>query len=134
MSEISPILLIQGATRATARQITITGATLTDNGGGSVDLAISGGGGGGLWTASGYTGTANYGAGFNGSGAAAVFDLSLFLSVATAVVDFSAARWAFCASFIGHVCLGADNRFNSTFGALFIKIDNAIHVAVICDS
>ena len=88
MNEIRPILLIQGATRATARQITITGATLTDNGGGSVDLAISGGGGGGLWTASGYTGTANYGAGFNGSGAAAVFDLSLFLSVATAVATY----------------------------------------------
>ena len=88
-NEIRPILLIQGATRATARQITITGATLTDNGGGSVDLAISGGGGGGgLWTASGYTGTANYGAGFNGSGAAALIDLSLYLTVTTAAATY----------------------------------------------
>ncbi len=71
---ISPILLIQGATRALARQVTITGATLTDNGGGAAELAISGGGGG-LWTTSGITGTANRIAGFNGSGAAAYYQI-----------------------------------------------------------
>lgn len=86
---LSPILLIQGATRAEGRTITITGATLTDNGGGDVDLAISGGGGGGgLWTSSGYTGTANYAAGFNGSGGAALIDLSLYLTVATAAATY----------------------------------------------
>ena len=42
---VSPVLMIQGVTRARARTVTIVGATLTDNGGGDVDLTISGGGG-----------------------------------------------------------------------------------------
>ena len=99
----APILLIQGATRAEGRTITITGATLTDNGGGDVDLAISGGGGGGLWTSSGYTGTADRIAGFTGAGAAGLvtltsplslsggalsIDLSAYLTVATAAATY----------------------------------------------
>jgi len=100
---LSPILLIQGAVRASARTITVTGATVTDNGDGSVTLAISGGGGGGLWTASGYTATANRIAGFGGSGAAGLvtitsplalsggalsIDLSAYLTVATAASTY----------------------------------------------
>ena len=88
----TPILMIQGAVRAGARTITVTGATVTDNGDGSVTLAISGGGGGGLWTASGYTGTANRIAGFNGSGAAGLVTISspLALSGGALSIDLSA--------------------------------------------
>ena len=99
----TPILMIQGAVRAGARTITVTGATVTDNGDGSVTLAISGGGGGGGWTASGYTGTANRIAGFNGAGAAGLvtitsplalsggalsIDLSAYLTIATAASTY----------------------------------------------
>ena len=89
----TPILMIQGAVRAGARTITVTGATVTDNGDGSVTLAISGGGGGGgLWTASGYTGTANRIAGFNGAGAAGLVTISspLALSGGALSIDLSA--------------------------------------------
>ena len=101
---IRPILFIQGVTRARARTVTITGATLTDNGGGDVELTISGGGGGGgLWTSSGYTGTGNRLAGFDNSGAAGIvtltsplslvggalsIDLSAYLTVATAAATY----------------------------------------------
>ena len=71
---ISPILLIQGATRATTRELTISGATLADDGGGRATLTIAGGGGG-LWTSSGITGTANRIAGFNGGGGAAYYQI-----------------------------------------------------------
>lgn len=89
---IGTVLLKQGAVRARARTITITGATVTDNGDGSVTLAISGGGGGGLWTSSGYTGTANRIAGFNGSGAAGLVSLTspLSLSGGALSIDLSA--------------------------------------------
>jgi len=88
---IGTILLKQGAVRARARTITITGATVTDNGDGSVTLAISGGGGG-LWTSSGYTGTANRIAGFDGSGAAGLVTLTspLSLSGGAVSIDLSA--------------------------------------------
>ena len=89
---IGTVLLKQGAVRARARTITITGATVTDNGDGSVTLAISGGGGGGLWTSSGYTGTANRIAGFDGSGAAGLITLTspLSLSGGALSIDLSA--------------------------------------------
>jgi len=89
---IGTVLLKQGAVRARARTITITGATVTDNGDGSVTLAISGGGGGGLWTSSGYTGTANRIAGFDGSGAAGLVTLTspLSLSGGAVSIDLSA--------------------------------------------
>ena len=52
-------------------------------------------------------------------------------SVATTVVDSSPTRRALEPSFVGHVCLGANNWLDATLGALFIKIDDAIHIAVI---
>lgn len=70
----SPFLLIQGGTRAKVRTLTITGATLTDNGGGEAELVISGGGGG-AWTLTGITGTASRIAGFSALGAATYYQI-----------------------------------------------------------
>lgn len=86
----SPFLLIQGGTRAKVRTLTITGATLTDNGGGEAELVISGGGGG-AWTLTGITGTANRIAGFNGAGAAAYYQIGVDLQAWDADLDALAA-------------------------------------------
>lgn len=87
---ISPILIIEGATRALARQITVTGATLTDNGGGAVELAISGGGGGGAWTSSGYTFSTTYRLAGSGASTAAA-EIAYTSYTATLLDDADAA-------------------------------------------
>ena len=60
-----------------------------------------------------------------------VIHLSPTFGFATRVVNPTTTRWTFRAMLVRHVRLGTDDRLNSFFFALLIKIDNAIHVAVI---
>ena len=88
---ISPILLIQGATRATTRELTISGATLADDGGGRATLTISGGGGGGgAWTSSGYTFSSAYRLAGSGASTAAA-EIAYTSYTATLLDDADAA-------------------------------------------
>ena len=52
----------------------------------------------------------------------------------TVVVHLSAARNAFCAVIKCHVGLGADDGLDALLLALFVEVDDAVHVAVIGDA
>ena len=60
-----------------------------------------------------------------------VVHLSPAFGFATRVINSTASRWTFRPMLVRHVRLGANDWLNTFFFALFIKIDNAIHVAVI---
>ena len=59
--------------------------------------------------------------------------LTAFVRTAV-VVHFSATRNAFCAVIKRHVGLGADNGFDALLLALFVEVDDSIHVAVVGNS
>ena len=52
----------------------------------------------------------------------------------TVVVHLAAARNAFCAVIKRHVGLGADDGLNALLFALFVEVDDAVHVAVVGDA
>ena len=60
-----------------------------------------------------------------------VIHLSPTFGFASRVVNATATRRTFRAMLMSHVCLGANDWLNPFFFALLIKIDDAIHVAVI---
>ena len=51
--------------------------------------------------------------------------------LAARVVDSTSASGSLAAGLIGHVGLGADDRFHALLLALAIKVEHAVHVAVI---
>ena len=60
-----------------------------------------------------------------------VIHLSPTFGFATRIVNATTARWTLRAMLVRHVCLGTNNWLNALFFALLVKIDDAIHVAVI---
>ena len=50
------------------------------------------------------------------------------------VVHLAAARNSLCAVIVGHVRLGTQNGFNALLLTFLVEVDDAIHVAVVCNT